>query len=150
MRNQPGVRPEDDKRITDSRITGKRHPTLIHMTDCPEYHLESIICNHPIGLFIKCYRGSIRFDTSNCPVWGDRGIEVMVQYRRLLYIGTHGTDVAMLQDALASLGYYYGPVDGIFGPLTQQAVINFQRTQGLTPDGIVGPMTYGVLEQLIP
>jgi peptidoglycan hydrolase-like protein with peptidoglycan-binding domain len=32
--------------------------------------------------------------------------------------------------------------DGIFGPLTQAAVINYQRVNGLVPDGIVGPITW--------
>lgn len=32
--------------------------------------------------------------------------------------------------------------DGIFGPLTQAAVINYQRANGLAPDGIVGPLTW--------
>ena len=31
--------------------------------------------------------------------------------------------------------------DGIFGPKTQNAVIRFQRKNGLSPDGIVGPRT---------
>jgi len=35
--------------------------------------------------------------------------------------------------------------DGIFGPLTQNKVIEFQRTHGLNPDGIVGPLTNAVL-----
>lgn len=36
-------------------------------------------------------------------------------------------------------------VDGIFGPITQSAVIAFQRHFGLTPDGVVGPITWGEL-----
>lgn len=40
--------------------------------------------------------------------------------------------------------YSYGralAVDGIFGPLTREAVRQYQRNVGLYPDGIVGPMT---------
>jgi len=39
------------------------------------------------------------------------------------------------------------PVDGIFGPLTRQAVITFQQQHGVTPaDGIVGPLTKAALD----
>ena len=33
--------------------------------------------------------------------------------------------------------------DGIFGPLTQQAVVAFQSRKGLEPDGVIGPLTWG-------
>ena len=36
-------------------------------------------------------------------------------------------------------------VDGIFGPLTEEAVKQYQQEHGLTPDGIVGPKTWSVL-----
>ncbi|NLL51800.1 MAG: peptidase M14 [Peptococcaceae bacterium] len=64
---------------------------------------------------------------------------------RMLKISLRGDDVAVLQSRLKSLGYHPGPIDGIFGTRTQQAVIRFQRDRGLTPDGIVGPLTYGAL-----
>jgi peptidoglycan hydrolase-like protein with peptidoglycan-binding domain len=36
-------------------------------------------------------------------------------------------------------------IDGNYGPLTQHAVATFQRQNGLTADGIVGPKTWGKL-----
>lgn len=38
--------------------------------------------------------------------------------------------------------------DGIFGALTKEAVLEFQRENGLKPDGIVGPKTWEMLEQV--
>ena len=41
----------------------------------------------------------------------------------------------MAQEALAGLGYYRGPIDGIIGPKTRAAVAKFQTDRGLPPDG---------------
>jgi peptidoglycan hydrolase-like protein with peptidoglycan-binding domain len=46
-----------------------------------------------------------------------------------------------LQRMLRALGKRPGPIDGLYGPLTQAAVERFQRTQGLAVDGVVGPWT---------
>jgi hypothetical protein len=40
-----------------------------------------------------------------------------------------------LQGGLAALGYKPGPVDGIFGSLTESALMNFQRAKCVNPDG---------------
>lgn len=74
----------------------------------------------------------------------------MVCKRRILRIGTWGDDVVVLQNILASLGYYTGSIDGIFGPLTRQAVMRLQADNGLIADGIVGPLTYDLIDQLLP
>lgn len=52
---------------------------------------------------------------------------------------------AKVQKRLILLGFNPGPVDGIRGRMTIGAVKNFQRSQGLVPDGIVGPLTYEAL-----
>ncbi|AIS52606.1 putative peptidoglycan-binding domain-containing protein [Thermoanaerobacter kivui] len=69
---------------------------------------------------------------------------------RLLYEGTVGYDVLQLQMILQSLGYDPGPIEGIFGPRTKNAVMRFQRDNGLKVDGIVGPETMRVINMLIP
>ncbi|WZL71910.1 M14 family metallopeptidase [Clostridiaceae bacterium 35-E11] len=68
---------------------------------------------------------------------------------RILKRGSRGTDVMEIQALLKKIGYDPGPIDGIFGQKTEQAVIQFQRNNGLTPDGIIGPNTYRVLELLL-
>ena len=45
------------------------------------------------------------------------------------------------QCLLRFLGYYTGPVDGIWGPGSGAAVKSFQRSAGLEADGIFGPET---------
>ena len=53
--------------------------------------------------------------------------------------GSRGDDVLTLQHALHLVE------DGIFGTLTEEAVKDYQRANGLTPDGIVGPKTWAKL-----
>jgi peptidoglycan hydrolase-like protein with peptidoglycan-binding domain len=49
--------------------------------------------------------------------------------------------VRHLQRQLRRLGHRPGPIDGLFGPLTEGAVRRFQRRAGLRTDGLVGPRT---------
>jgi peptidoglycan hydrolase-like protein with peptidoglycan-binding domain len=67
----------------------------------------------------------------------------------LLQRGTgYGTEagskaVRQLQLRLRRLGDRPGPIDGLYGPLTEAAVERFQRSHGLAIDGVVGPQTKG-------
>lgn len=56
-------------------------------------------------------------------------------------LGSRGDEVRRIQTKLKQLGYYNGAVDGIYGSATRKAVISFQRSCGLTADGIAGPKT---------
>lgn len=74
--------------------------------------------------------------------------EVSPGSRRTLYQGMSGTDVADAQTKLNAADA--DPVlelDGLFGPLTRQEVIDFQRANDLQVDGIVGPQTWGHLDR---
>ncbi len=59
--------------------------------------------------------------------------------------GDSGSAVRTIQQKLKNWGYYKGSVDGIFGSKTKQAVISFQKKNGLTADGIVGNATLRAL-----
>jgi peptidoglycan hydrolase-like protein with peptidoglycan-binding domain len=55
--------------------------------------------------------------------------------------GSRGLAVEVVQEYLDREGYTPGPIDGIFGPMTEQAVLAFQEARTLIIDGIVGPQT---------
>jgi hypothetical protein len=59
--------------------------------------------------------------------------------------GATGSQVKLLQRALAALGYSAGAVDGDYGPATQRAVAAFQRAHQLVADGIAGAITLRAL-----
>lgn len=65
---------------------------------------------------------------------------------RLLLRGRRGWDVAELQFLLRRSGVFVS-IDGIFGPVTQAAVVGMQKGNGLTADGAVGPQTLAVLRR---
>lgn len=58
---------------------------------------------------------------------------------KTLRLGDSGADVKYLQSLLSL------HVDGIFGPVTEDAVKNFQSENSLAPDGIVGSKTWAAL-----
>ncbi len=55
--------------------------------------------------------------------------------------GSTGGEVTQIQQKLQSLGFYSGAVDGVYGKQTRDAVVAFQKSVGLTPDGIAGSKT---------
>jgi N-acetyl-anhydromuramyl-L-alanine amidase AmpD len=60
--------------------------------------------------------------------------------------GSTGESVSRLQRALtAALGRSVS-IDGAYGPLTAQAVRDYQNSRGLTADGLVGPQTWTALQ----
>lgn len=60
----------------------------------------------------------------------------------LLRKGSTGVYVRYLQQKLLAKLYPAGAIDGIFGGNTLNAVTQFQKENGLDPDGIVGPLTW--------
>jgi len=72
------------------------------------------------------------------------GVEV------LLRRGDRGDQVRGLQLQLRRLGFAPGPVDGIFGPLTEQAVRQFQQSMGLPSTGLVDQVTWAAVQSAVP
>ncbi|MBP0019855.1 MAG: peptidoglycan-binding protein [Cyanobacteria bacterium SBLK] len=72
-------------------------------------------------------------------LWGDPALA-------LLKKGDRNSEVRDLQQRLQRMGYFNGPVTGYYGSITTEAVIRFQRAQGLSADGVVGVRTQNALQ----
>jgi peptidoglycan hydrolase-like protein with peptidoglycan-binding domain len=62
-----------------------------------------------------------------------------------VHLGDTGSGVKQIQTALVAHGYKVA-TDGAFGPQTAAAVKDFQKKNGLTQDGVVGPVTWAKLQ----
>jgi hypothetical protein len=71
-------------------------------------------------------------------------------FTRTLSVGMSGDAVSALQRILKYYGFYvYPEITGYFGPITQNAVVSFQKVRGLAPyPGIVGPRTRAELHKV--
>lgn len=56
--------------------------------------------------------------------------------------GDRGEGVAEIQTLLFQMGWLFEEPDGIFGPHTEEAVLNYQDYAGLKQDGVVDEATY--------
>ena len=63
----------------------------------------------------------------------------------IVYWGQSGEDVRRVQQKLKQYGYFNGTVDGQFGQKTYDAVVWFQKKNGLKADGVVGDATAAAL-----
>ena len=78
------------------------------------------------GAEVECIHPWLRFDQV---------------FRREDY--TH--DVYMIQERLTELGFLTGAYNGYYGAKTESAVMAFQKSAGLTADGVTGPATWQAL-----
>ncbi len=68
-------------------------------------------------------------------IQGNNSLEVLSK------LGSRGDEVRRIQTKLKQLGFFNGTVDGIYGVKTQSAVRQFQKSVGITADGIAGSKT---------
>ncbi|HET7581057.1 MAG TPA: peptidoglycan-binding protein [Bacillales bacterium] len=93
------------------------------------------------GAFMAFIVGVVMLAT---PLWAEASFG-----DRTLEKGMSGSDVAELQDYLMTKGLFpYHTATGYFGPITEQAVIDFQKSRNLKVDGIAGPQTFHAIQIL--
>ncbi len=61
---------------------------------------------------------------------------------RAIFSGRNGFDVVFVQTILKDLGYYSLRITGYYDIATREAVKDFQKAQGISVDGVVGPVTF--------
>ncbi len=66
---------------------------------------------------------------------------------QILRLGMEGSAVLGLQQRLTALGFYSGPINGVFDSKTEAAVKAAQQKFNLPADGTVGPATWNALMQ---
>lgn len=81
---------------------------------------------------------SLASRTASDPAWD--GTHILAEDSR-------GAAVESLQSYLNEEGFNTGGIDGIFGPLTDAAVRDFQSQAGIQVDGLAGPETFGALTE---
>ncbi|MBR5287271.1 MAG: peptidoglycan-binding protein [Clostridia bacterium] len=62
-----------------------------------------------------------------------------------LKLGSTSESVRNLQKDLTTLGFYYGDITGHFGTMTEKAVEKFQKSRGMTQDGVAGDKTLAAI-----
>lgn len=70
-------------------------------------------------------------------------------FTKTLKYGMTSTDVKMLQKKLQDLGIFQSSqtITSYFGKITKAAVMAFQKSRNLVPDGIVGKLTNAELNK---
>lgn len=68
-------------------------------------------------------------------------VDSLIRQQVVLWAGASGRSVRELQAFLRAIGYAPGPVDGIYGSKTVNAVKKFQTSRNLPADGMVGSLT---------
>lgn len=88
-------------------------------------------------------------------LWTSRALDLVKDPQALLAraseeaelrLGATGDRVRGLQRDLADLGYPVGPIDGVFGPATRRAIVNFQEERRLPTTGTLDAATRAALD----
>ena len=70
-------------------------------------------------------------------------------------VGPSTPETATLQVMLTDRGFYGGAIDGIGGPITRQALLDWKKAVGITPavsggEGRIGPWEYAAFHRPVP
>jgi len=132
---------------------------ILRLTNVPAVLLECAFINNPADMarfnadtMARAVADGIReiYPISGGGSGGGEGMPVFPG--TLIRVGDRGESVRQIQACLNRVGLRHPSIqrlneDGIFGPRTFDAVVAFQRIFGLSPDGVVGPLTWARLRE---
>jgi len=136
----PGIRP--GVHVQAGELIGWMGDSGNAEATSPHLHFE---LRDPSGIIVNPYQalrvaeGEAPPDT--CSGGSSAPLDALLGGTRLLRKGMSGSDITELQGFLNLQGHEAGPVDGVFGTMTDLAVRAFQRDRGLNADGVVGAQT---------
>jgi len=133
---KPGVRVSAGQHIAWVGDSGNAEGTDPHL------HFE---LHDPTGTVVNPYSALVAAGGNDV---GSGPRDPLIGGARVLKRGTFGEDVRVLQAELEDLGYSVGVIDGRFGPMTEDAVVRFQRAFGIVADGLVGRSTKAAIAGL--
>jgi peptidoglycan hydrolase-like protein with peptidoglycan-binding domain len=113
----------------------------------PHLHFELY---DPDGVLVNPYDALLAAQgRSSCGITRVGDVNSLLTTTGLLKLGSGGEPVKALQRFLDAFRHAPGPIDGLFGTLTRNAVRAFQAESGLTADGVVGRITRAEVAELV-
>lgn len=122
----------EGERLRTCRICGyDQIQTLDTLPHDYEYRVTTLATDHSSGVRSKI-----------CTVCGQNGGKESFDPEGTLRRKDRGDAVRAVQQLLVDQGYLNaGGADGVFGGGTEKAIMQFQKDQGLEPDGVAWPQT---------
>lgn len=116
---------------------GAKTETKLQSKKTWQYYISGPVVKELQSELNKQFNAGLKVDG----YFGDDTIKALVTVRQ----GAKGNLTRIIQKRLNQLGYNCGKADGIFGQATYNAVVAFQRKNGLAADGIAGRQTWQAL-----
>jgi peptidoglycan hydrolase-like protein with peptidoglycan-binding domain len=117
-----------------SRVLRFQGSAVWPLTDGPLSRAAGVVTSVAIDVGDTVDAGNVLYAVDLRPVVVAEGDTPMF---RSLALRAEGPDVAQLQSMLATLGFFDGEADGVFGATTGTAVRAWQTSLGVEPDGVV-------------
>ncbi len=130
---------------TDTSLSGQIQSLMSQITSL-EQQLHALVQSTVGSSTLSGWQAASPNAPTTLPTTGGGGSVACPMIARDLSIGAQGADVSQLQSYLISNGFLSASSTGFFGPLTAQALAQFQAKMGIASStGFFGPLTRNFL-----